>query len=263
MNEKVYNTIGVNYNVNRTADYRIIEKTVELLNLPKDAILADLGAGTGNYSNALADLGYGIIAVEPSDIMRNQAKPNDRVTWISGSAESIPLPDQSVQGIIVILAIHHFSSLKSVSNEMKRICHGGPIVLFTLDPRRGQEHWFRDYFFEIYQRDFMIFPPIEEIIEAIAFEGSWSKEIFSFPLPQDLSDKNMHSAWSEPEKYFDAQFRQNTSGFALADPGVVQTGLSGLQKDLRSGAWDKKYGYLRTQKEFNAGFAFVKLQKNR
>ena len=100
----------------------------------------------------------------------------------------------------------------------------------------------------------MIFPPIEEIIEAIAFEGSWSKEILNFPLPKDLSDKNMHSAWSEPEKYFDAQFRQNTSGFALASSSVVQEGLSRLQKDLQSGAWDKKYGYLRTQNEFNAGF---------
>ena len=157
MNEKVYNTIGVNYNVNRTADYRIIEKIDELLNLPKEAILADLGAGTGNYSNALGDLGYELFAVEPSDTMRNQAKPNNKVTWISGFAESIPLPDQSVHGIIVILAIHHFSSLKSAANEMKRICPGGPIVLFTLDPRRGQEHWFKDYFFEIYQQRFYDF----------------------------------------------------------------------------------------------------------
>ena len=263
MSKKVYNAIGVNYNVNRTADYRIIEKIIGLLNLPKGSIIADIGAGTGNYSNTLGDLGYKVFAVEPSDTMRHQAKPNDQVTWISGSAESIPLPDRSVQGIIVILAIHHFASLPSAAREMKRICPDGPLVLFTYDPRRGKEPWFKDYFPEIYQRDQMIFPPVDKVIETIVSDGSWSNEITSFPLPHDLSDKNMHSAWSEPEKYFDAQFRQNTSGFALAEPWVVQTGLAKLQKDLRSGVWDNQYGYLRNQKEFDAGFTFIKLQKNR
>jgi ubiquinone/menaquinone biosynthesis C-methylase UbiE len=261
MNEKVYNDIGVNYNVNRTADYRIIEKIVGLLNLPNGSIIADIGAGTGNYANPLGDLGYKVFAVEPSDTMRHQAKPHDQVTWISCPAESLPIPDQSVHGVIVILAIHHFSSLPSAAIEMKRICPGGPIVLFTFDPGKGQEPWFKDYFPEIYQRDLMIFPPVEKVIETIVFDGPWLKEIVSFPLPKDLSDKNMHSAWSEPEKYFDAQFRQNTSGFALAEPLVVQTGLARLKRDLQSGAWDNQYGYLRNQKEFDAGFTFIKLQK--
>lgn len=261
MNEKVYNTIGVNYNVNRTADDRIIEKIIELLNLPEGSTLADIGAGTGNYSNALGDLGYNIFAVEPSDTMRHQAKPNTRVTWVSGSAESIPLPDQSVQGLMVILAIHHFSSLPAAAMEMKRVCPDGPFVLFTLDPRRGRKPWFKDYFPEIFQRDLVIFPPVEKIIETMVSEKSWLKEIIGFPLPRDLSDKNMHSAWGEPEKYFDVQFRQNTSGFALAEPRVVQAGLAELEKDLRSGAWDNQYGYLRSQKEFDAGFTFIRLHK--
>src|SRR4030043_302816 len=260
MDEIIYNSIVSDYNTNRVADPRILNIIDTLLDLPSGSVIADIGAGTGNYSNALAGLGYKVFAVEPSETMRHQTKANDRVTCISGTAESIPLPEQSVNGIIVILAIHHFSSIERASLEMQRICPTGPIIIFTFDPRVGQEPWFKDYFFEIYQRDFMTFPPLEKVIEAIAFEGSWSKEILSFPLPKDLSDRNMYSAWSEPEKYFDARFRQNTSGFALASPVVVQSGLSRLQNDLQSGAWDKKYGYLRNQKEFDAGFTFIKLQ---
>ncbi len=263
MNQIIYNSIGTNYNTHRAADPRIINNIIKLLNLPKEATIADIGAGTGNYSNALAELGNKMIAIEPSEKMRTQAKSKNEVAWISGVAESIPLKTKSVDGIVVILAIHHFISLRAAAQEMRRICPEGPMVLFTLDPRKGQEPWFKDYFFDIYQGDFKSFPPIEEILKTLNEEGGWSKKILPFPLPRDLADKNMYSAWNEPERYFDARFRQNTSGFALADPSFVKAGLSRLKEDLQSGTWDKKYGYLRNQKEFDAGFIFIKLETER
>jgi ubiquinone/menaquinone biosynthesis C-methylase UbiE len=259
MKEAIYNSIGTNYNTNRTADYRIVNIINEFLNLPSGSTIADIGAGTGNYSNALADLGFTIKAVEPSEEMRKQAKPNANVTCIAGTAESIPLPDNSANGVMLILAVHHFSSLKDASGEIKRICPNGPIVVFTLDPRQGDDPWFKNYFPEIYEQDFKSFPPIDTIANTIAMNGKWSWEITPFLLPADLSDKNMYSAWNEPERYFDEQFRQNTSGLAKADQSVVQAGLEKLKQDLESGVWDDKYGYLRGEKEFDAGFRFLKI----
>ena len=113
MNEIIYNKIGTNYNTHRTSDQRIVDRINALLNLPRGSIIADMGAGTGNYSNVFANLGYRIYAVEPSREMRRQATPHHRVSWIAGVAESIPLSDCSVDGIMVVLAIHHFKSLKS------------------------------------------------------------------------------------------------------------------------------------------------------
>ena len=98
VNTKTYNTIGKNYIVNRTADHRIIKNILELLNLPLGSLIADIGAGTGNYANALADLGYKVKAVEPSEEMQRQGIPNDQVEWHSGTAELIPLFDNSVDG---------------------------------------------------------------------------------------------------------------------------------------------------------------------
>jgi len=258
MNEIVYNSIGTDYNTNRAADIRIINILNDFLGLPAGSIIADIGAGTGNYSNAFADLGYKVKAVEPSEKMRSQAEPNTNVTWFSGFAESIPLPDNSADGIIVILAIHHFSSLQSAASEMHRICPSGPIVAFTLDPREGNEPWFKEYFPEIYQQDFTFFQPINIVSDTIAIENGWSKTKEKFPLPHDLSDKNMYSAWRDPEKYLDAQFRQNTSGFALASESVVQNGIENLKGDLHTGKWDEKYGDLREQEYFDAGFRFIK-----
>ena len=205
MNEKVYNSIGKNYMVNRTADHRIVTSIVELLNLPIGSIIADIGAGTGNYSNALANLGYKIKAIEPSEEMRRQAIPNSNVEWDRGSAESIPIPDNSVDGVIVVLSIHHFSSVQTAAKEIQRICFNGPIVVFTFDPREGEEPWFKNYFPEVYQKDFISFPPINEVADVIAEEDQWEKTIRKFPLPHDLLDRNMYSGWNKPEIYLNPQ----------------------------------------------------------
>ncbi|MGA3084520.1 MAG: methyltransferase domain-containing protein [Thermodesulfobacteriota bacterium] len=240
MNEKVYNSIGKNYKVNRTADHRIVASIFDLLNLPIGSLIADIGAGTGNYSNALANLGYQIKAIEPSEEMRRQSIPNVNVDWYSGSAESIPIPDNSVDGVIVILSLHHFSSVQTAAKEIRRICPNGPIVVFTFDPREGEESWLKNYFPEVYQKDFITFPPIHEVASMIAEENQWEKTIRKFPLPHDLTDKFMYSGWNKPEMYLHPQFRQNVSGLALAPKRLVQKGVENLRTDLETGKWDEK-----------------------
>jgi ubiquinone/menaquinone biosynthesis C-methylase UbiE len=53
----LYNSIGKDYNKNRTADPRILAAINKLVALPKGLVIADIGAGTGNYANALARRG--------------------------------------------------------------------------------------------------------------------------------------------------------------------------------------------------------------
>jgi ubiquinone/menaquinone biosynthesis C-methylase UbiE len=254
----VYDAIGGRYNRHRAADDRILCWIKRLLNLAPGAVIADIGAGTGNYSNALADCGYRVHAVEPSEKMSRQATPHPQVTWVEGFAESIPLPDNSIDGIIVVLAHHHFSSLNRAASEMHRICPKGPMVIFTLDPREGDEPWFKDYFPDIYRQDYITFKPIGTVSETLAGESRRSITIEPFPLPHDLADQNMYSAWRDPEKYLDAQFRQNTSGFALAPEASVQTCINKLKDDLETGKWDQKYGKIRKEKFFNVGFTFLR-----
>jgi 2-polyprenyl-3-methyl-5-hydroxy-6-metoxy-1,4-benzoquinol methylase len=46
------------------------------------AEISDVGAGTGNYSCALARRGYTIKAIEPSIVMRSQAEQREAVEWL-------------------------------------------------------------------------------------------------------------------------------------------------------------------------------------
>ena len=151
----LYNSIGAGYNNTRQPDLRIVEQLVSLLDLPPESTIADVGAGTGNYSNAIADRGHQVIAIEPSEVMQSQRKPHDRVSWLTAAAEQIPLPDNSVDGVLVMLALHHFNDLSLGIEEIARITKG-KIVIFAFEPDKIPQFWLSDYF-PLFFRGYFIF----------------------------------------------------------------------------------------------------------
>ncbi len=255
----IYDRIGVDYNQHRAAEPSVVRSMISLFDLPIDSAIADVGAGTGNYSNALARHGYKLYAIEPSAVMRSQALRVDNVQWLAGAAEALPLSDDSVDGVVCTLAIHHFDSLEKAASELGRICPSGPIVLLTMDPRLGEAFWFSEYFPSVYQRLFSTFPPIERVCTELTQHGSFASQVSLWLLPQNPVDITMHSGWNKPEIYLDQSHRQNMSGLALASLSEIESGVSALQAALASGAWDRDNGYLRKRGEIDLGFRFIKL----
>ena len=98
----VYDRIGRGYTRHRCADPRIVDALAETIGLAPPAVLADIGAGTGNYSRAMADLGFAVKAVEPSVIMQSQACAHASVEWHHGTAEALPLTHmlRAVRGVM-------------------------------------------------------------------------------------------------------------------------------------------------------------------
>ena len=71
----------------------------------------DLGAGTGKFTRQLMGRGAEVLAVEPVAAMRErlqQALPELEV--LDGRAESMPLPDASVDAIVCAQAFHWFAN---------------------------------------------------------------------------------------------------------------------------------------------------------
>ncbi|MER5640150.1 class I SAM-dependent methyltransferase [Kitasatospora sp. NPDC002227] len=76
----------------------------------KPMCVLDLGAGTGLLADVLRDAGHEVIAVEPDEQMRAVAAERLPGTQIlGGSAEDIPLPDESVDAVVVGQAYHWFT----------------------------------------------------------------------------------------------------------------------------------------------------------
>lgn len=252
-----YDQIGVGYSLTRRADARIVKEVIGLLALPIGSRVVDVGAGTGNYSNAVAAAGYEVIAVEPSAAMRAQAVAHPSVVWHPGFAEALPLTDAEVSGTICILALHHFSDHRQALREMRRATGGGPIVLFTWEPRAVRDFWLDDYFPDIRQGDEEMFEPIESVAAMVEKETGLRSTVTVFALPRDLVDLFAAAGWARPELYLDPQVRAGMSAFAVADRSRIAIGVERLKADLASGAWFTRHGHLLERQTFDAGYRFV------
>lgn len=74
----------------------------------------DLGAGTGKLTSVLLDLGLEVLAVEPDDEMRALIDPRSQA--LAGTAEDVPLPDGSVDAVVVGQAWHWFDEARALAS---------------------------------------------------------------------------------------------------------------------------------------------------
>lgn len=85
----------------------------------------DLGAGTGKLTEGLLTMGLHVTAVEPDDHMLAElARRFPQVTALPGSAEHIPLPDGSVDAVLVGQAFHWFHP-ETAPVEIARVLRPG------------------------------------------------------------------------------------------------------------------------------------------
>ncbi|MDB9451606.1 class I SAM-dependent methyltransferase [Dolichospermum circinale] len=255
----IYDSIGKQYSTTRIPDSRIAEKLIDLLNLSQGSIIADIGAGTGGYSQLIANQGFSIYAVEPSSVMRNQAIQHPQIKWFTGYAETLPLPDKSVDAVVSILTIHHFPDLAKAFQEMHRVVKDGAIVLLTFDIRLAPKIWLYDYFPFLWE-DALKFLPLNAIANLIQVNTQRSVEAFPLMLPHDLSDLFAAAAWRRPELYLNPEVRAGISSFAFYDQNLIETGVKKLREDLSNGEWEKKYGEILNLQEIDTGYRFLRVK---
>jgi SAM-dependent methyltransferase len=81
----------------------------------------DLGAGTGILTRGLLALGHQVVPVEPDPGMRAQLQAaTPGVIAVAGTAESMPLPDQSADAVLAGQAYHWFDP-DSAQVEIARV----------------------------------------------------------------------------------------------------------------------------------------------
>ena len=253
----LYDVIGKTYAQTRRSDPRIAGKLREILASSPASTIVDIGAGTGSYALALAEHGYHVLAVEPSAMMRSQAIAHPEIEWINGSVDSLPVPDRSVDAAIIMLAFHHFPDYRQALREIHRVVGNGQIVLFTYDPAMIAGFWLTEYFPSFVKDVESTFLPMPQLLDEIQVVTGNIANVIPFPLPHDLSDSFAAVGWARPELYLESSIRNGISSFAKIDDSELNSGLSCLAKDLKSGEWDRKYGYLRRQSQYEVGYRFV------
>ena len=253
----LYNSIGQNYNRTRKADSRIVDRLISLLDLPKGSTIADVGAGTGNYSNAIAQSGYRVVAIEPSEVMQSQKRVSSHVTWLTAAAEQIPLPDNAVDGAVVMLALHHFDDIEGGIREIDRIVATGKIVIFAFEQSKIPDFWLADYFPDFIGDTLDTFPSTDKIAQTFAQITKKEVEIIPFLLPPDLKDLFAAAGWCKPEIYLNPKIRNGISTFNKMPVKNLEAGISRLATELDNGVWLQKYGNLLQQDYFDAGYRIL------
>ena len=137
-----------------------IEWLVERLDLRPGRTVVDLAAGTGKLTRLLVPSGAEVIAIEPIAEMR--AKIEDAHV-LEGTAEAIPLADESADAVTVAQAFHWFRAEEALA-EIRRVLRpgGGLAVVWNVRdesdpihaaasaimrpleakaPRRGKRNW--------------------------------------------------------------------------------------------------------------------------
>lgn len=207
----------------------------------------NVGAGAGSYEPDDCI----VTAVEPSASMRAQ-RPAHLAAAIDAVAEELPFKDDSFDASMATVTVHQWLDLEKGLAEMRRVTCGS-VVLLVCDPALMMDYWLSDYIPEVRETEARRFPPIERIIEALG--GSVAVE--SVPVPLNCADGFNEAYYGRPEMFLDAQARLACSSWSLVAQSAVDRFVRALTEDLQSGAWDRKYGHLRSQPYFHGPLQLV------
>jgi hypothetical protein len=153
---------------------------------------------------------------------------------------------------MALITVHHWADPLAGVAELVRVARRR-IVILSFDPAPMEGLWLCQYFpraWEIH-RDSM--PPVAELLAALGPGAT----IEAVPIPRRCEDGFFCALWDRPELHLDPEVRRASSAWHAMTPTQVDSGLAALRADLESGAWDERYGELRTAPELDVGMRLL------
>ncbi|MGH2974434.1 MAG: class I SAM-dependent methyltransferase [Solirubrobacterales bacterium] len=246
MTGTTYDRIGRGYGEHRRADPRIAARIDAALGDAQSVL--NVGAGTGSYEPSDRE----VTAVEPSAEMIAQ-RPAGAAPVVQASAESLPFGDDSFDAALAVLTAHHWADLSRGLSEMARVARRR-MVIVTFDSGALEELWITaDYFPEMLG---LKRPSGASSRDLVTMLPTTARSL-SLPVPHDCTDHFFAALWARPELLLDEKVVRPMWVWQNISERARQAGRERLAADLRSGAWEERYGHLRAMDELDVGLRLI------
>jgi SAM-dependent methyltransferase len=183
--------------------------------------------------------------------MRSQ-RPADFPTAIDAVAEALPFADNSFDAAMSTFSVHQWTDYRAGLNELRRVSRG-PVVILTCDPERVSNFWLDEYAPEVLAAEARRYPSMATLARSLG--GAVS--VTPVPVPADCSDGFNEAYYARPEMLLDPAARQVCSAWSFLDAAGQERFSAHLERDLQSGAWDERYGWLRSEPFFAGSLVLV------
>jgi ubiquinone/menaquinone biosynthesis C-methylase UbiE len=110
------------------------EELLAALDASAGATVADLGSGTGFYTDDLARVAGRVVAVDVQRAMHERYRANgvpDAVAPVTAPVDALPLADDALDGAVSTMTYHEFAT-PAAAAELARVCRPGARVV-TVD----------------------------------------------------------------------------------------------------------------------------------
>lgn len=240
-----YGVIGRDY-----AGFRQPEPAIEALivqALGDARTVLNVGAGAGSYEPTDREA----TAIEPSASMRAQ-RPAHLVPAIDAVAERLPFPDRHFDAAMTTFSVHQWTRLEDGLREMRRVTRG-PVVILSCDPDLVQRFWLNDYAPGVLAAEARRYPALAHMQAVL---GGVS-EVLPVPIPLLCRDGFNEAYYGRPERLLDPAARLACSAWSFVDAETAAGYVTHLQRDLTSGAWDRKHGHLRAAPTYDGSLRLI------
>lgn len=163
-----------------------------------DIIIADIGSGTGKFTELLLENNFIVYAVEPNDNMRAIAEAkfidNHNYKSINNTAEKTGLDNNSVDLITVAQALHYFN-LDKVKDEFKRILKQNGKVALLCNFRYRESNFMKEYekiVYTFHSKDLQPTFAQDKMNDDVYNKLFSEYKVFSIPYSQEL---NFNDLW--------------------------------------------------------------------
>jgi ubiquinone/menaquinone biosynthesis C-methylase UbiE len=225
-----YNQIAADYNLRYGQDqYQgTLNALRRILSQKKPDWVLEIGCGTCHWLERLRGKGHHVlVGVDKAFQMLKQTNHPNSLLLCQGTAENVPIKNESFGLIYCVNALHHFSEPKRFIHQANRLLKpGGTLAIIGMNPRDSRNSWYiYDFFKGTLARDLDRFPDWPKV-------RFWmEKSNFSNILLQDV--EFIHDPKTTENVLKDPFLKKHAcSQLALLDQSDYQNGINKIKQHV-------------------------------